>query len=361
MALAYKTVSQSDPTLQSASEIVDNTTLKLNDHNLTWTVSEGPSTGASVQIGKIGYFATLANTTANDDDDNVNLDLWIAIANPPKGIIMDNLFYGPDDPYHDHPEQVMYNASYFTCTLRNASVPLNMTFVNNVQNLQVDTSNISDHPLSFGAYGGETYQSFVQLLQSYILGYAVWFLDYQHSGSLPSPSNVWNTSIQNTIFGTAADFAIVTSGWQNDGHRLLEVGAKIQDGKNLTMLIEELALNASLSLMSNSVFCNETMTQVEEELWQNKYSYESQNLLIAYGCSIIICLATVLAGAYAMYNNGESHESDFSSISNAVQNPEIARLFTLNLANSMSQKLMDAKIQLVMEDEGVQRFHLIAT
>jgi hypothetical protein len=83
--------------------------------------------------------------------------------------------------------------------------------------------------------------------------------------------------------------------------------------------------------------------------------------LFIFRCSIIACLATVLVGAYALYSNGESHDNNFFAVSNAVQNPDIASLFTLNSTNpkSIKQRIADTRIQLIRESEGVERFHLI--
>ncbi|KAM3069612.1 hypothetical protein ACMFMF_008826 [Clarireedia jacksonii] len=360
MALAYETVSTYGDYVMLGQGTVNDNTPMLNDRNLTWVVAGKTSSGTLTQYGKIGYFGTTANTTF---DDAVIPDLWIAIANPPNGTIMDNLIYPPDDPYRDnHPPQAVYNVSYYTCSVLNASVPTNVSFVNNDQSLQIGPISILDYssdPDNLPAL--ETYSSFAQLLQGYLLGYAVSLMNIDSNGAMGVVRQDWNTSIQDTVLGTAADFAAVIRAWQRDGHRMNEIGQTVQNNKNLTTLIEEFSLNASLSLMSNPIFCNQTMTQVEEELWENQYTYDPKNLLIAYGCSIIACLATVLVGAYALYSNGESHDNNFSTVSNAVQNPNIASLFILNSSNPklIKRRITSAKIQLIREYEGVERFHLI--
>jgi hypothetical protein len=252
MALAYETVSTHDDYIISDQGNVNNNTLMLNDRNMTWIVAGKTSSGTLTQYGKIGYFGTLANTTFHA----VIPDLWIAIANPPNGTIMDNLIYPPDDPYRDnHPPQAVYNASYYTCSVLNASVPTNVSFVNNDQNLQIGPISILDYSSDqHNNLALETYLSFAQLLQSYLLGYAVYAMDTTRDDPYAGLKLDWNTSIQDTVLGTAADFAAVIRAWQWDGHRMNEIGQTVQNNKNLTTLIEEFSLNASLSLMSNPVF-----------------------------------------------------------------------------------------------------------
>ena len=82
--------------------------------------------------------------------------------------------------------------------------------------------------------------------------------------------------------------------------------------------------------------------------------------IVNLSCSILTCLATVLIGAYAIYANGESHDTYFSSTSNAMQNPEIATLFRLNTTDGepVGKKILKRRIKLVREGE-VERFYLV--
>ena len=150
------------------------------------------------------------------------------------------------------------------------------------------------------------------------------------------------------------------------------------------------------------------MTEVNETTWVNQYTYDPTNLLIAYrqveccpyikswichlenrrnnnpsttnsyplifrlspstinqkanshlSCSILACVVTVLIGAYAIYANGESHDTYFSSTSNAMQNPDIAALFRLHStdAEPLEKTILSKRIRLVRNGE-VERFCL---
>jgi hypothetical protein len=147
------------------------------------------------------------------------------------------------------------NASYYTCSVLNASVPTNVSFVNNEQSLQIGPISILDYSSDpDNSLALETYSSFAQLLQRYLLGYAVYIMDTTRNDPFGGIHEDSNTSIQDTVLGTAADFAAVIRAWQIDGHRMNEIGQTVQNNKNLTTLIEEFSLNASLSLMSNPIF-----------------------------------------------------------------------------------------------------------
>lgn len=82
--------------------------------------------------------------------------------------------------------------------------------------------------------------------------------------------------------------------------------------------------------------------------------------IVNVSCSILTCLATVLIGAYAIYANGESHDTYFSSTSNAMQNPEIATLFRQNTTDGepLGKKILKRRIKLVREGEA-ERFYLV--
>jgi hypothetical protein len=97
---------------------------------------------------------------------------------------------------------------------------------------------------SYAFYGLQNYCSFGDLLYSYLLGSV---MNLVGEGSYGWN---WSTTVDQTILGTAADFSAMTAAWKDGG---LELGATTQN-KNLTSLIEDFSLNASLSLMSNSAF-----------------------------------------------------------------------------------------------------------
>ena len=248
---------------------VDNSTFVAHVNNLTYTVMERTNftdeeTGNWTMVtnklfGQIGYYGMLGNTTMVPNG-TLPGDLWIAIANVPNGTTNDNLVFTALNRTDTEFPAIKWDVSYFTCSLWNVSVPTNVTFVDNVQSLQAGPVRMLDFFI-----GGEepeyvqetdvaleTYNAFGSVLYGYLLGYVANFIEVGDSSS-GSGSGVWNTTIDDTILGTAADFSAITMAWQLRGYRFYELGATVQK-KNLTTLIEDLSLNASLSLMSNPIF-----------------------------------------------------------------------------------------------------------
>jgi hypothetical protein len=199
--------------------------------------------------GMLGNTSTMTNL-------GLTTDFWIGIANLKSGTVIDDLM---DD-------SVYYNASYYTCGIRNASIPTNVIFVDNVQSLHVGTIRELEFNLEFNYtdanptspfWALQNYDSFGTLLYSHFLGYVVNDLttDVPNGGNITNGSNIsyggdWNTTVDQTILGNAADFSAMTAAFRAGG---LEPGAITQD-KNFTVLLEEFALNISLSLMSKSAF-----------------------------------------------------------------------------------------------------------
>jgi hypothetical protein len=295
-------------------------TVVTNARNLSWTINNTLS-------GQIGYFGTYGNTTTTNSS---LYDFWIAIADLPLSM----------------------NISYFTCSIWNASIPTNITFINNVLNLQTGSTRILDIAESTDS----KYYWLLQVYDSFGRAYFEFLADCIANFQL-SP-DTWgaskNGTLDTTVFGTASDYFEVSFVWDNVS--VYPPQGIVPQSKNLATLIEDVALNASLSLMSNSFASNLTMADVTETLWQNHYTYHPKNLLIAYGYAILACLITVLAGAYAIYLNGESDDTYFSSIGNTIQDAQIATLFKLH-GKPLGRDILKRRIQLRKRGE-IERFCL---
>ncbi|KAF2020993.1 hypothetical protein BU24DRAFT_416675 [Aaosphaeria arxii CBS 175.79] len=262
-----------------------------------------------------------------------------------------------------------YNADYYTCTLRNASVITNVTFVNGVQTLQANaihdlefvtdgvdgeiawgsTSDDADHALS-------NYRSFFMSLHTLLDGLVTSAELRQPGPHLFTEQHVmkWETRLDQTVLGAASDFSKVNAAWKLGG---AEADLVAQD-KSLITLIEEISLNASWSLMSMPRFCKKVPALANSTLWVNKYTYEPQNLFIAYSCSIIASLVTVLTGVFALYTQTSSHDKHFSSISRTMQSPELTTLFIVR-SPSNAKKIAATNIKLIEHrEDGAEIFRI---
>jgi hypothetical protein len=191
----------------------ENTIIETNTRNLTWTMN-------STLSGQIGYFGMHGNTSMTTS----NLaDFWI--------VILEN-----------------NSSSYFTCGIWKASVPTNVTFVNNVLNLQTGSTRILDFEqddrwsmLAYQYFGDTFFNFLVDCVANFEVAPDAW-------------AGLKNRTLDPTVFGTALDYFNVSFVWNAAGslpQGIVPQGI-VPQSKKLITLIEDVALNASLSLMSNS-------------------------------------------------------------------------------------------------------------
>ena len=57
------------------------------------------------------------------------------------------------------------------------------------------------------------------------------------------------------------------------------------------------------------------------------YAYQPRNLLISYGLAILFTFVSVAIGGYAIYRNGASYDTSFSSISVAMQSADVSSMY----------------------------------
>ncbi|KAF2831039.1 hypothetical protein CC86DRAFT_377957 [Ophiobolus disseminans] len=120
--------------------------------------------------------------------------------------------------------------------------------------------------------------------------------------------------------------------------------------------IENLALNASLSTLSDPSLCtimNVTATSVKSITVS---VYRPRNLFIAYGISIFVSTLSVIAGAYAMYVNGFVYDASPTTLGLALRRDDVREV--LEQMSSRSKKLRvrfdpDKGFLLKRHDHGV--------
>jgi hypothetical protein len=247
-----------------------------NVHNLTWSASlqtnlsgADQSTEGALQNGSseadeitslsgyIGYFGMNANAT-----DNINIfpgeyhldsstDLWMAMAHPPPGYLGDA----------EVAKSIQYEVSYSTCSLQNASISTNITFINNVPSIYTGPPRFLDFSpngstVSCGLMlcGMSAYEVFAKSIFAPLIG-SVDIINGIDPLNTNYTETIWNTSIDRTIYGDAMDFLAVQNMWEEPLKDWPQGNTTMTpQSKNLTAFIEQISLNASLSLMSNPVF-----------------------------------------------------------------------------------------------------------
>ena len=203
-----------------------------------WTSSNDPlgSNANFTVAGSIYYYAMRASHSLDPDfyafTPHFSNDIWIAIANPPSAVIDD---YIPNAPYF---------ASFFTCSVRNASITANVVFADNIQSLQdIEVRKLDPYPFGETDYSLKNYNAFQYVLFKQLSG-NILRVSREYDGRV-AESWQFNTTIGQTVLGSATDMSIVSAigRWNN----ILDTNTV---NKPIATLIKELSLNVSLSLMS---------------------------------------------------------------------------------------------------------------
>ncbi|KAI5465088.1 hypothetical protein BGZ63DRAFT_350547, partial [Mariannaea sp. PMI_226] len=97
--------------------------------------------------------------------------------------------------------------------------------------------------------------------------------------------------------------------------------------RTLARAIEDLSRNFTYSMMvfySGRGFATTLPVTVRSP--RNLYSYDTVNLLMAYGASLFIVLIWVLVGSVTVWNNGITSSTSFSTILLTTRNPDLDKL-----------------------------------
>lgn len=234
-ASAFEANTQAGP----YAEIADFTSPTRNAQDLTSTrigqlhkYYNGHPPGANVTWRQqYNYYAMLGNTS-DADDTRTAFDLWLAISTGSKSSVAN----------------IVPETDYYTCSVRNASLTTSLAFIDSPSSISIGAvkeqaySGVQNS--SYGqiakSSGVITYGMFGYWLYNLLLGSvttSVLSFDSNH-GSSEEFSTYPNTTADQTIFAAASDFAGMIS---NQGY---------PQNHNLTTLIEDFSVNASLGLMS---------------------------------------------------------------------------------------------------------------
>jgi hypothetical protein len=166
-------------------------------------------------------------------------ELSIALANPPPFDTNSTIskMTIPSTPYR---------VSYYTCAALNASIAMHVGFTNNLPSMNVEI--IKEAAYSLNPLQQTPIDFFTSAMFDLFTG-SIFFHSISSSEKTGTVTSVYDTHLDSTVFATARDYSKVAAAW--GGPRV--DNASIRE-KNLTELIEEFSLNASVSLMTMSEF-----------------------------------------------------------------------------------------------------------
>ncbi|KAL9614155.1 MAG: hypothetical protein Q9167_001365 [Letrouitia subvulpina] len=226
---------------------------------------------------------------------------------------------------------------YLVCELQNASYNVNFTWTNGIQTLDITGLHMLGsvpYPVNSSSYSNAdkeimSFSAYAHALSSQLTGSIGFFQDLQATndsvkGTVANRTySELDSKIVSTLLLGSAEFNsffqknYALSGSINRNQPFSK--GRLQDmalarNRTLQVLIEELASNITLGLISNTLFSPPTMNEVTTHSPVNVYIYRPRNVLIAYGIAISFAFIANLLGAYAYFSNGESYENSWSAM-----------------------------------------------
>ena len=95
--------------------------------------------------------------------------------------------------------------------------------------------------------------------------------------------------------------------------------------RSLDSVLEELFQNMTLSLFSTQAFLEDSPEDIEVEynIAQNTYAYDSRNLFISYGLAVSFALVAGVAGCVSICCNSASYSNRFSTVLRTTRGQEL--------------------------------------
>lgn len=224
--------------------------------------------------------------------------------------------------------------SYLICEMHNASYHVNFTWLNGIQTLDLLNLDVRD-PTPYPAHPSYSTSDDVDIAYSAVM----WTLSSQLVGTMSfyqdvSTNDLNDQVIANRTYSEIASNIDQTSllGTSNlnsyfiQNHYLTNKNTsepfssqRLQDmqlarNRTLDILIPELSLNTTLSLISSPLLSPAQPVNVTTSSPTNIYVYQPRNVFIAYGIAIFVTLIANLIGLHAFFTNGVSYDLSFSSI-----------------------------------------------
>ncbi|KAH8670218.1 hypothetical protein BGZ60DRAFT_527700 [Tricladium varicosporioides] len=231
---------------------------------------------------------------------------------------------------------------YMVCRLYNASYDVNLTFESGTQliksegvKLLNEISYPKDDIYTVTNYASHSYSAFMWALTDQLVGSLGWWVDNSTNRKF---SEIATPIEHNSLLGSVdldpffdfnnALYLSNSTGLFNkplSDQRLEDKG--LARNRTLAVLIEELAFNSTVSLMSSHLLSPNSTTTVHQTVSVNRYSYNPRSLLLAYGLAIGATLLANSIGVYAYIENGAAHDKKFSSVLGATREAELGELF----------------------------------
>lgn len=256
---------------------------------------------------------------------------------------------------------------YTSCKLYNASYDVGFSFNDGLQNVStkdVTMLNEIDYPSNTAPnttaiQQQHAYSAVFWALSDLIVGSMGVFTEYPKNRSISTNFTEITTQIEHTSLLGSSDLDV----FFDNSHFLYSTSPVIGDqrledialaqNRTLNVLIEELAINTTISFMSSQKLSPNSTTPTLSTTPINIYAYHSHNLLYAYSLAILFTLIANLLGAYSYYRNGYAHNKSFSAVLAATRDEDLAELFFADMMGRLPLHEDVEKAQLRLDRKSV--------
>jgi hypothetical protein len=223
------------------------------------------------------------------------------------------------------------------CQLWNTSYTANLTFTNGVRTL----TPISTDLLAPANWSSTAAMSVLlddhhdpAVNGGYYIIHKLFSGLIKHSIVIGSTGSLFDASPSTTVLATSPLSVTQTSLWacpelwNSSDYTILnpasEKSTVLCRNKTLARALEDLSHNFTYSLLSLNAA--NTTVPVRVSSPQNFYSYNNRNLLLAYATALGVSVVCVIVGFLALWENGVSQGTAFSSVLVTTRNPELDQL-----------------------------------
>lgn len=294
------------------------------------------------------------------------------------------------------------NATFTRCRMHNASYHLHFSFINGLQEVDLDIQDIQQTPLSVveSVYGPASflppncsvlnmdnrqcvfdiqtardisYQSIMEAFNTLIIG----SIQKDFEPGMTAGKLLLNTRVLDSVLVNSPEMSFLRDRAPPEDYEfsslqrhLAKYDKTILDDPTVTtsqplpQTLEALFQNITISLMScESMLSSQqangsespSLTTVSLPAWHNIYIYNKQTLWVVYGLSIALTIPCVVIAMKTMLRSGASYSSDFSTIFRTAHFAYLPNAMEQDAdgQDPLPKRLADARVLFEHRDYGI--------
>ncbi|CAN9173861.1 unnamed protein product [Alternaria alternata] len=241
----------------------------------------------------------------------------------------------------------------YTCALKNTSYNVQFRSSTEQTSLELVSFNSQDIDPSYDMTYGAVGMAIANILTG------TYYFTASRGGGYQDVTMMYLFSARTSI-GATALMGLVNEALdpqlpgQGNYVKLPAADLALTKNKTLGEMVEELSRNVTLSFFSDTrLRANTTYTtNITTETQINIYAYNAHNLWIAYGVAIAVTFFSLGVGFYALYHNGISYRTSFSTIVATTRNNVLDEIMVGSSlgGDSVRKDVMQTKLRFGVSD-----------